>query len=174
MTWYVLRRVLQMIPVFFGATFLVYFLVFFMPGDPIAALGGDKPLPEAAQIRLREEFNLDKPFLVQYFLYLANIFQGDLGSTFRGQSIASQLTDAFPITIRLALIAIIFETIFGILAGVISGLRKGTWIDTTFLMASLLVIAVPTFVRSEEHTSELQSRGHIVCRLLLDNQKLGL
>src|SRR5690625_6132353 len=79
MTWYVLRRVLQMIPVFFGATFLVYFLVFFMPGDPIAALGGDKPLPEAAQIRLREEFNLDKPFLVQYFLYLANIFQGDLG-----------------------------------------------------------------------------------------------
>src|SRR5690625_3822728 len=58
-------------------------------------------------------------------MYLANIFQGDLGSTFRGQSIASQLTDAFPITIRLALIAIIFETIFGILAGVISGLRKG-------------------------------------------------
>src|SRR5690625_3517143 len=149
MTWYVLRRVLQMIPVFFGATFLVYFLVFFMPGDPIAALGGDKPLPEAAQIRLREEFNLDKPFLVQYFLYLANIFQGDLGSTFRGQSIASQLTDAFPITIRLALIAIIFETIFGILAGVISGLRK----------------------RSEEHTSELQSRGHLVCRLLLEKKK---
>src|SRR5699024_4183455 len=109
---------------------------------PIAALGGDKPLPEAAQIRLREEFNLDKPFLVQYFMYLADIFQGDLGSTFRGQSIASQLTDAFPITIRLALIAIIFETIFGILAG----RRKRPWIDPTLLMASRLVIAVPTFV----------------------------
>ncbi|MCT1998221.1 ABC transporter permease [Brachybacterium muris] len=146
MTWYVLRRVLQMIPVFFGATLLVYFMVFFMPGDPIAALGGDKPLPEAAQARLREEFNLDKPFLVQYFLYLANIFQGDLGSTFRGQSISGQLADAFPITIRLAIIAIVFEAVLGIAAGVISGLRKGTWIDTTFLMLSLLVIAVPTFV----------------------------
>ncbi|MGO1285688.1 MAG: ABC transporter permease [Brachybacterium sp.] len=146
MTWYVLRRVLQMIPVFFGATLLVYFLVFYMPGDPVAALGGDKPLPEAAQIRLREEFNLDKPFLVQYFLYLANIFQGDLGTTFRGQPIADQLADAFPITVRLAIIAILFEAIFGIIAGVISGLRKGTWIDTTFLMVSLLVIAVPTFV----------------------------
>ncbi|MGP9537644.1 ABC transporter permease [Brachybacterium sp. AOP43-C2-M15] len=146
MTWYVLRRVLQMIPVFFGATFLVYFLVFFMPGDPLSALGGDRPLPEAAQMRIREEFHLDEPFLVQYFLYLLSIFQGDLGSTFRGQPIAAQLADAFPITLRLAIIAILFESFFGIVAGLISGLRKGAWIDTTFLMLSLLVIAVPTFV----------------------------
>jgi oligopeptide transport system permease protein len=146
MAWYVIRRVLQMIPVFFGATFLVYFMVFSMPGDPIAALGGDKPLAPAVQDRLRAEYNLDKPFLMQYVLYLQGIFQGDFGTTFSGRPIMDDIRSALPITARLAVIAIIFESVFGIVAGVVAGLRKGTWIDTTLLFVSLLVIAVPTFV----------------------------
>lgn len=146
MAWYVLRRVLQMIPVFFGATFLVYFLVFSMPGDPIAALGGNKPLSPAVQDRLREEYNLDEPFIVQYFLYLQGLAQGDFGMTFAGRPVIDDIRRAFPVTARLALIAITFEAILGIIGGVISGLRKGTWIDSTLLVTSILVIAIPTFV----------------------------
>ncbi|GAA1484546.1 ABC transporter permease [Brachybacterium fresconis] len=146
MAWYVIRRVLQMIPVFFGATFLVYFLVFSMPGDPIAALGGNKPLSPAVQDRLRAEYNLDEPLLTQYFLYLQGLVQGDFGTTFAGRPVIDDIRSAFPVTARLAVIAIIFEAVLGILGGVVSGLRKGTWIDTTLLVTSILVIAVPTFV----------------------------
>lgn len=146
MAWYVLRRVLQMIPVFFGATFLVYFLVFSMPGDPIAALGGNKPLSPAVQDRLRDEYNLDEPFIVQYLLYLQGLVQGDFGTTFAGQPVIDDIRRAFPVTARLAVVAIIFEAVLGIVGGVISGLRKGTWIDSTLLVTSILVIAVPTFV----------------------------
>ncbi|MDN5685118.1 MAG: ABC transporter permease [Brachybacterium sp.] len=146
MAWYVIRRVLQMIPVFFGATFLVYFLVFSMPGDPIAALGGNKPLSPAVQDRLRAEYNLDEPLLTQYFLYLQGLVQGDFGTTFAGRPVIDDIRSAFPVTARLAVIAIVFEAVLGILGGVVSGLRKGTWIDTTLLVTSILVIAVPTFV----------------------------
>ncbi|APX34495.1 ABC transporter permease [Brachybacterium sp. P6-10-X1] len=146
MAWYVIRRVLQMIPVFFGATFLVYFLVFSMPGDPIAALGGNKPLSPAVQDRLRAEYNLDEPLLTQYFLYLQGLIQGDFGTTFAGRPVIDDIRSAFPVTARLAVIAIVFEAVLGILGGVVSGLRKGTWIDSTLLVTSILVIAVPTFV----------------------------
>ena len=70
----------------------------------------------------------------------------DLGDNFSGRPIMSVIADTFPTTIKLAALAVIFEAVFGILFGVIAGLRKGTWIDSTLLVVSLLVIAVPVFV----------------------------
>ena len=81
---YIGRRVLQMIPVFFGATLLIYALVFLMPGDPVEALGGDRGLTEAARARIEAEYNLDKPFIVQYLLYVKGILTLDFGTTFSG------------------------------------------------------------------------------------------
>lgn len=124
----------------------MYFLVFSMPGDPIAALGGNKPLSPAVQDRLRAEYNLDEPFIVQYLLYLQGLVQGDFGTTFAGRPVIDDIRSAFPVTARLALVAITFEAILGIIGGVIAGLRKGTWIDSTLLVTSIMVIAVPTFV----------------------------
>lgn len=73
MAWYVLRRLLQMIPVFLGATLLIYALVFLVPGDPIHALAGDKPMTPAVEAQLRARYHLDEPFLVQYLLFLKGI-----------------------------------------------------------------------------------------------------
>ena len=73
MLWYVGRRVLQMIPVFFGATLLVYALVFLLPGDPIAALGGNRPLAPGVVAQLRHTYHLDQPFIIQYLDYLKGI-----------------------------------------------------------------------------------------------------
>ena len=143
---YVGRRVLQMIPVFIGATLLIHALVFLMPGDPVQALGGDRGLSESAAQRIREEYNLDKPFLVQYLLYIKGIFTLDFGTTFSGQPVSSVMANAFPVTIKLAFMALAFETIFGILFGVVAGIRRGGIFDSTVLVLSLLVIAVPTFV----------------------------
>jgi hypothetical protein len=143
---YIGRRLLQIIPVFFGATFLIFAMVYLMPGDPVAALGGDKGLTEAAAARIREEHNLDKPFWMQYLLYLKGIFTLDFGNTFSGRPVTEVMAQAFPITIRLAVYALLIEAILGILLGVIAGVRRGGIFDSTVLVLSLVVISVPTFV----------------------------
>lgn len=143
---YIGRRVLQMIPVFFGATLLLYALVFLMPGDPVEALGGDRGLTEGARQRIMEEYNLDKPFFVQYLLYLKGIMVLDFGTTFSGQPVANVMANAFPVTIKLAVMALVFETVFGIFFGFIAGIRRGGIFDSTVLVLSLMVIAVPSFV----------------------------
>ena len=143
---YVGRRLLQMIPVFFGATLLIYALVFLMPGDPVQALGGDRGLSAAAEARVRAEYNLDKPFIVQYLLYLKGVFFLDFGTTFSGRPVTEVMAHAFPVTIKLAVMALVFETIFGVAFGVIAGIRRGGIFDSTVLVMSLFVIAVPSFV----------------------------
>ncbi|WP_313811566.1 ABC transporter permease [Glutamicibacter sp.] len=143
---FTLKRIAQLIPVFIGATLLVYFLVFATPGDPIAALSGGKPMSDATREALTAQYNLDKPFWVQYGLYLQNLLTFDLGMSFSGQEVSDLLARAFPVTARLAIEALLIEGIFGILFGVIAGMRKGKLFDSTVLIASLVVIAVPTFV----------------------------
>ncbi|WP_341952591.1 ABC transporter permease [Salinibacterium sp. TMP30] len=146
MLWYAGKRFLQMIPVFFGATFLIYFMVFAVPGDPIAALYGDHPPAPGVIEAIRAEYNLDKPFIVQYLLYIGGLFQGDLGTTFSGRSVTDVMAQAFPITARLALLALAIEAFFGIIVGLVAGLRKGKLFDASALVISLLLISVPTFV----------------------------
>ena len=143
---YIGRRLLQTIPVFFGATFLIFAMVYLMPGDPVAALGGDRGLSEAAAAQIRAQYNLDKPFWMQYLLYLKGVFTLDFGTAFNGQKVTSIMATAFPTTARLAIYALAIETILGIGLGVIAGMRRGKWFDSTILVVSLLLISVPTFV----------------------------
>ena len=82
---YLLRRILQMIPVVLGTTLLVYALVFALPGDPVKAMFGDKPVNEAVAAQIRAEYHLDQPFIVQYFIYLKNALTLNFGDTFAGQ-----------------------------------------------------------------------------------------
>ena len=143
---YIGRRLLQTIPVFFGATFLIFAMVYLMPGDPVAALGGDRGLSEAAAAQIRAQYNLDKPFWMQYLLYLKGVFTLDFGTAFNGQKVTSIMATAFPTTAKLAIYALAIETILGIGLGVIAGVRRGKWFDSTILVVSLLLISVPTFV----------------------------
>lgn len=143
---YIGRRLLQTIPVFFGATFLIFAMVYLMPGDPVAALGGDRGLSEAAAAQIRAQYNLDKPFWMQYLLYLKGVFTLDFGTAFNGQKVTSIMATAFPTTAKLAIYALAIETILGIAMGVIAGMRRGKWFDSTILVVSLLLISVPTFV----------------------------
>ena len=146
MTGYIFRRLLQAIPVFLGTTFLIYFMVFAMPGDPILALFGDKTPNPALLEQLREQYHLNEPFILQYWYYISGIFQGDLGTSFSGQPVADILLKTFPVTLRLAVLAVLIELIFGIAVGLVSGLRKGGIFDATFLIISLVLISLPIFV----------------------------
>ncbi|MBI3212785.1 MAG: ABC transporter permease [Mycobacterium sp.] len=146
MTWYVLRRIAVMIPVFLGATLLIYGMVFLLPGDPIVALGGDRPLSPGVIAALRAQYHLDEPFWLQYLRYLGNVMRGDFGTSFSGVPVSALLAQAFPVTFRLALVALAVEAIFGIGFGVIAGLRRGGWFDASVLAVSLVVLAIPIFV----------------------------
>ena len=159
---YLLRRILQMIPVVLGTTLLVYALVFALPGDPVKAMFGDKPVNEAVAAQIRAEYNLDKPFIVQYLLFLKNALTLDFGKTFSGQLVIDQIGRAFPVTIKLALMAFVFEAVFGVIFGAISGLNKGKWCDLrTDLRHGL---PCPVFLRREVASASsygrCQSRIH--------------
>ncbi|BBX55760.1 Dipeptide transport system permease protein DppB [Mycobacterium shottsii] len=146
MVWYVARRILAMVPVFLGATLLIYGMVFLLPGDPLAAIAGDRPLTPAVAQQLRARYHLDDPFLVQYAHYLGGVLHGDLGRAYSGLPVSAVLAHAFPVTIRLALIALAVEAVLGIGFGVIAGLRQGGIFDATVLLTGLIIIAVPIFV----------------------------
>lgn len=146
MWWFVTRRLAIMVPVFIGATLLIYAMVFLLPGDPLAAIAGDKPLTPGVAAQLRAQYHLDDPFWQQYLHYLGGVLQGDFGKSFSGLPVSKVLAQAFPVTIRLALVALVVEAVLGIGFGVIAGLRKGGLFDATVLIAGLLIIAIPIFV----------------------------
>ena len=143
---YIIRRMLQFIPVFFGATFLIFALVFAIPGDPIRALAGEKVMPQTVLDTLNERYNLDEPLWKQYGIYITNVFQGDFGIDFRGRPVSDLLRQRLPVTIRLALLAFAFEVVIGIGAGILAGVRKGKFVDNLVLVSTLVVIAIPLFV----------------------------
>lgn len=143
---YILFRLLQVIPVLLGTTLLIYFLVFSMPGDPVLAMFGDKtPSPEQAQA-LREQYNLDKPFFVQYLLFMGGLLTGDLGTSFSGEEVVDILARTFPVTAMLAVMAIAIEFTLAVVFGLISGVRKGKLFDNFSLILGLIILSVPVFV----------------------------
>ena len=143
---YAIRRSLQFIPVFFGATMLIFALVFAIPGDPIRALAGEKHISQTVLDTLNERYHLDEPLWKQYTIYITGVFQGDFGVDFRGRPVSDLLKQRLPVTIRLAFLAFFFEVVFGIGSGILAGVKKGKFFDNFVLISTLIVIAIPIFV----------------------------
>jgi oligopeptide transport system permease protein len=143
---YVARRLLLTIPVLIGASFLIFALVYALPGDPIRALGGDRPLTPAVVAELRDRFNLDDPLGVQYLKYVGDLVQGDLGTDFRGRPVSETIARVLPVTIKLTLVAITFEIVIGLVAGVLAGIRRNSFFDNLVLVSSTLVVSIPILV----------------------------
>ena len=143
---YVVRRLLQVIPVFFGSTFLIFSLVYAIPGDPIDALAGEKAVEPAVRAELEKRYHLDDPLLVRYGKYVSGLAKGDFGTNFRGRPVSEIMKQRFPVTVRLALLAFVFEAVLGLIAGVVAGLRRRSFVDSLVLVSTTVVVAVPIFV----------------------------
>jgi oligopeptide transport system permease protein len=143
---YVARRLLLTIPVLLGASFLIFAMVYALPGDPIRALAGDRPLPAAVAAQLRDDFNLNDPLVVQYVKYLGDLVQFDLGTDFRGREVTDTIAQRLPVTAKLALVAVVFETIIGLAAGVLAGIRRNGYFDNVVLVSTTLIISIPILV----------------------------
>ncbi|MFK0043085.1 ABC transporter permease [Streptomyces sp. NPDC090741] len=145
---YVARRLLQMIPVFFGTTALIFFMVYSLPGDPVAGLFGDKGADPATLAALRHEHGLDLPVWHQYYNYITGIlFHFDFGQQIRsGREITDVIGSAFPVTLRLAFLAFAIEIVLGLALGIVAGLKAGKLVDNLVLIVTLLIISMPVFV----------------------------
>src|ERR1700741_3352600 len=143
---YVLRRLLQLIPVFIGTTFLIYLLVWTIPGNPFAGMCGERPCPDSFIAMMTDKYNLDDSVFVQYAKYLGNLLTGDFGETFSGLDVGELIALRYPVSVRLALVAVAIEAVIGLVAGIVTGLRGRGFLDNLVLVSTLFLIAIPTFV----------------------------
>ncbi|SCL40041.1 oligopeptide transport system permease protein [Micromonospora rhizosphaerae] len=143
---YLLRRLLQLVPVFIGTTFMIYALVWAVPGDPFAGKCGERRCPDTYIAFMTEKYHLDQSIFVQYAMYMKNLLQGDFGETFSGRSINDIILTAYPNTLKLAVVALTIEAVIGLSAGVLTGLRRNGFLDNLVLVSTLFLIALPVFV----------------------------
>ncbi|UWE12433.1 ABC transporter permease [Actinacidiphila bryophytorum] len=142
---YVIRRLLQMVPVFIGTTLLIFVMVWGL-GDPVAAMFGDRTPDPATAAQIRLEFHLNDPLIQQYWIYMSHVFQGDFGKAWNQQPVTELLKTAYPVTLRLTIVAFVIEAVIGVALGVFAGLRRGRFFDTGVLAMTLIVVSIPTFV----------------------------
>ncbi|ODS52619.1 MAG: ABC transporter permease [Acidobacteria bacterium SCN 69-37] len=146
MSRFVLRRLLQSVLTFFGATLIIYALMFSVTTDPLQALAGERPLSPSQRAQLTAQYHLDEPFLVQYGYYMRGLLTGDMGRTITGRQITDVLAEAWPRTLQLTAITMLIVIVFGVTGGVFAGLRRGGVFDQTTLAITLIVIGTPVFV----------------------------
>ncbi|MFL6121746.1 ABC transporter permease [Actinophytocola sp.] len=143
---YVLRRLLQLVPVFIGTTFIIFVLVWAVPGDPFTGLCGDRPCPPQFVAAMTEKYNLNDNVIVQYLKYMGALLTGDFGQTYAEQSVGELIALAAPVSMRLAVVAVTIEAVIGVSAGILTGLRGRGFVDNLVLVSTLFLIALPTFV----------------------------
>ena len=143
---YVLRRVLQAIPVLLGTTFVIFAMVFALPGDPIRGLTGDAAVSPSVVAALRRQYHLNDSLPVQYGKYLEGLVQGNFGRDFTGEKVSSLIAQRWPVTVKLGVTAWVLEALFGLALGLVAGLRRGGIADNAVLVLTTLVISVPALV----------------------------
>lgn len=142
---YLARRLLGLIPMLLGVSIAIFLVLHAIPGDPAQlAAGPDAAEEDIAQIR--QNYGLDRPLHEQYFIYLGNLAQGDLGTSFRtGRPVAEDIARTLPATVELAAAAMLIALLIGVPAGILSALRPGSPLDTACTAVSVLGISMPGF-----------------------------
>ncbi len=143
---YIIRRVGMVIPTFIGVSLLTFSLIHLIPGDPITVMGGERGVSAEKRIELEQMLGLDQPLWSQYFTYVGNVFQGDLGSSFvTGTPVMDEFVTLFPATIELSLCAAIFAMLVGLPLGIIAAVKRGGIFDHTVMTISLTGYSMPIF-----------------------------
>jgi peptide/nickel transport system permease protein len=149
MAAYIIRRLIQGLGLLIMVTLLVFFIMRLLPGDPLLIYMSNTELqstsPELYE-QLRHEFGLDKPIMVQYANWVADIFHGDLGtSIFYRDKVGKLMLERFPVTLHLGLLSLITGAVLGISAGILAAVRRGRWVDKLVTPLSYIGITIPVF-----------------------------
>jgi peptide/nickel transport system permease protein len=142
---YIFRRLVLLVPTVLGVTIIVFLMMHFIPGDPVALLLGDY-YTEATAAAIRAQYGLDKPLHIQYFMWLKRLFVGDWGSSIiANRPIFEDLMRRLPITVELIILSMAFALVIAIPAGVIAALRPYSWRDYGAMTTALIGVSVPEF-----------------------------
>jgi peptide/nickel transport system permease protein len=142
---YLIRRLLSTIPVLFGITLFLFFILRTLPGDPAAVIAGEMATEREVEI-IRHQLGLDRPVVVQYQLFLSRLIRLDLGSSIRTQNpVLEEIKPRLINTITLALVATALACLLGIPAGIVAAVRPYTWIDNIVTVLALFGMSMPAF-----------------------------
>jgi peptide/nickel transport system permease protein len=145
MKWYIIKRLLQLIPVIIGVTIIAFSLIHLAPGDPARTMLGQHATQQELN-EIREKYGLDEPVYVQYAIWLNGVLHGDLGrSILTKELVVIEIAERFPNTIELAIAAMLFAIIIGGLAGIISASKQYSITDYTVMGIALFGISMPVF-----------------------------
>lgn len=142
---YLIRRLIQIVPITFGILTLIFSLIHLIPGDPAIQIAGENARAEDVQ-RVRESLGLNRPLWQQYVSYLGNLAKGDLGNSFRtGESVAQQIKDRYPATLQLAFGGMVVALMVAFPLGIISAIYRNSWIDNVARFFALIGVSMPSF-----------------------------
>ncbi|GAE28261.1 dipeptide transport system permease protein DppB [Halalkalibacter wakoensis JCM 9140] len=142
---FIIRRLLQTIPVLIGVTILTFGLMHLIPGDPAQIMAGESASPVQVE-QMRERLGLNEPVPVQYAKYVSGVVQGDLGSSIRsGRSVTAEISGRFWVTVELAIYSTILSVFIGIIAGIVSATKHYTITDVTIMIIALFGLSMPNF-----------------------------
>jgi peptide/nickel transport system permease protein len=142
---YATKRVLTIVPVLIGISFLVFSFIHLIPGDPATTMLGERATPERVA-QVRAHLGLDRPLAVQYLIYVGKIVRGDLGvSILRGDPVLRDLIGRFPATVELAAAAILLAVAFGVPIGIVSAVWRNSFFDGLARLWSLAGVSMPIF-----------------------------
>jgi peptide/nickel transport system permease protein len=142
---FIIRRILQMIPVLLGVTLVVFFIMQLVPGDPAVLLAGEGATQEKIA-EVRHQLGLDKPLIIQYLNYVKDVAQGDLGESIRtNRPVLHEIMTRLPVTIELAAASILITIVLGMFAGVISATKQYSAADICLMIVALLGVSLPNF-----------------------------
>lgn len=143
---FTLRRIVATIPVLLGILIVAFTVLYLIPGDPAQTLAGPRADPETLA-RIRSEMGLDQPIFTRFASYLRRVAQGDLGdSVVTGRPVLESLAEKLPFTLKLALLAMMFSVVIGVLMGIISAITQGKWLDRLCTVFSVAGISIPVFL----------------------------
>ncbi len=145
MTQYIIRRLLQMIPITLGIMTLIFSLIHLIPGDPAVQIAGEGARPEDVQ-NIRKSLGLDQPLWKQYVTYVSNVARGDLGRSFRtNESVAKEIAARYPATMVLAFGSMLVALLVAFPLGIISAIYRNSWIDNVARFFALIGVSMPSF-----------------------------
>jgi peptide/nickel transport system permease protein len=143
---FAVRRLLLLIPILIGVSFLVFGALYLVPGDAIDSMLAETGASASDIARLRQEFGLDKPFFQQYTTFITRAVRGDFGRSLRLRiPVMDAIREQFPATIELTLGALAVSVVIGLLLGIVAAVKSGSWIDTLTMMISLVGVSMPIF-----------------------------
>lgn len=145
MTTYIIRRLIHSIFLIWGCATLVFFTIRFIPGDPVVQMLGPEYTPEAAEA-LRQKLGLDESLLTQYFRWMGNLLQGDLGSSIASnEPVTGAIASGLPKTLSLSLVAVVIALIVALPTGILAALKRNSWVDYLASVIAFVGISMPGF-----------------------------